>query len=105
VVLDEARRMADDEEWAALIDGAPEVWGVEAVSDSAVTIRMVVRTQPGSHWGVAREFRRRIKARLQAEGIANPLQKRQVQVQVEQVDATPVSAETREAAAAAGAVG
>ena len=106
VVLDEARRMAADEEWAALLDGAPEVWGVEAVSDSAVTIRMVVRTQPGSHWGVAREFRRRIKARLHSEGIANPLQKRQVQVQVEQVDGTPgASPETREAAAAAGATG
>ena len=104
VVLDEARRMANDEEWAALLDGVPEVWGVESVTDSAVMIRMVARTQPGSHWGVSREFRRRIKARLQAEGIANPLQKRQVQVQVEQIDGSAVS-DTAAAAAAGAAAG
>ena len=104
VVLDEAKEMAADEEWAALLDGVPEVWGVEAVTDSAVMIRMVARTQPGSHWGVSREFRRRIKARLHAEGIANPLQKRQVQVQVEQVDG-PADATATAAAAGAGAAG
>ena len=72
VIRDEAERLAHDEELAALLDGVPEVWGVESVNDTATVIRMVARTQPGSHWGVQREFRRRIKNRLDAEGIRTP---------------------------------
>ncbi len=82
VIRDEAERMTHDEEWAALLDGIPEVWGVESLSDSATVLRMVAKTQPGSHWGVQREFRRRIKNRLDAEGIRTPLPKGQVKVQV-----------------------
>jgi len=83
VIRDEAERMTHDEEWAALLDGIPEVWGVESLSDSATVLRMVAKTQPGSHWGVQREFRRRIKNRLDAEGIKTPMPKGQVKVRVD----------------------
>ena len=83
VIRDEAEQLAHDEEWAALLDGTPEVWGVEALNDSATIVRMVARTQPGSHWGVQREFRRRIKNRLDAEGIKTPAPRQQVKVQLE----------------------
>jgi small-conductance mechanosensitive channel len=82
VIRDEAERLAHDEELAALLDGVPEVWGVESVNDTATVVRMVAKTQPGSHWGVQREFRRRIKNRLDAEGIRTPAP-RTVKVQVE----------------------
>jgi small conductance mechanosensitive channel len=32
-------------------------------------VRTTLRTMPGAQWDVAREFRRRIKNRLDAEGI------------------------------------
>ena len=39
VIRDEAERLAHDEELAALLDGVPEVWGVESVNDTATVIR------------------------------------------------------------------
>jgi small conductance mechanosensitive channel len=72
IVKDEAERLTHDDECAALLAGQPEVWGVESLSDTALTIRMVAKTQPGSNGGVAREFRRRIRKRLEREGIYVP---------------------------------
>jgi small conductance mechanosensitive channel len=71
-VRDEVARFAQDAEWSELLDGAPEVWGVEAVGDNRVVVRTVARTQPGAQWGVARELRRRLKNRLDEEGIRMP---------------------------------
>jgi small conductance mechanosensitive channel len=71
-VRDEVGRFAADEEWRELLDGAPEVWGVEAVGDNRIVVRTVARTQPGAQWGVARELRRRLKNRLDQEGIRMP---------------------------------
>jgi small conductance mechanosensitive channel len=82
IVRDEAGQLARDDEYAALLSGPPEVWGVEAINDNAVIIRMVAKTQPGSNAGVAREFRRRIRKRLEVEGIHAPLARRSVVVQV-----------------------
>lgn len=72
VFQDEVARFAEDEEWAPLLDGVPEVWGVEAIGDNRVVVRAVARTQPGGQWGVARELRRRLKNRFDAEGIRLP---------------------------------
>ena len=69
---DEAGRLARDPAWAALMEGAPEVQGVAQLGDSSVVIRTRLRTKPGEQWKVAREFRRRIKARLELEGIDIP---------------------------------
>ena len=35
-----------------MLDGTPEVWGVESIGDNSVVVRIVARTQPGSQWGV-----------------------------------------------------
>jgi small conductance mechanosensitive channel len=72
VFQDEVARFAEDEEWAPLLDGVPEVWGVEAIGDNRVVVRAVARTQPGGQWGVSRELRRRLKNRFDAEGIRLP---------------------------------
>ena len=71
-VRDEVARFAQDEEWSVLLDGLPEVWGVEAIGDNRVVVRTVARTQPGAQWGVSRELRRRLKNRLDGEGIRMP---------------------------------
>ncbi len=72
ITRDELARFATDDEWSALLDGTPEVWGVEAVGDNRVVVRAVARTQPGGQWGVARELRRRLKNRFDSEGIRLP---------------------------------
>jgi len=62
VVRDEAAQFSTDKNWGAQLDGPLEVPGIESLGDSAVVIRTLIKTQPGSQWTVAREFRRRGRA-------------------------------------------
>jgi small conductance mechanosensitive channel len=78
----EAARMAGDLPWQADLDGPPEVVGVNELGDSQVTIRTLFRTLPGKQWGVGREFRRRIKNRLDHEGIEIPFPQRMMHIRV-----------------------
>lgn len=80
IFRDEAHRFTEDPAWAAHFDGAPEVLGVDSLGDSAVTIRVLLRTHAHKQWGVGREFRRRIKARLDREGIQIPFPQRQLHI-------------------------
>ena len=68
VFRDEMERLRKDPAWQDRLEGAAEV-GVEELSQHAVVVRTMLRTVPGAQWDVAREFRRRIKNRLDAEGI------------------------------------
>lgn len=69
VLEDVAGQMRSDETWrAALVDG-PRVLGVESLSLAGVTLRLQVRTAPTRQHEVARELRRRIRARFEKERI------------------------------------
>lgn len=83
VLRDEAAQFSTDKTWGAQLDGPVEVLGVESLSDSAVVLRTMLRTQPGSQWNVAREFRRRIKNRFDRESLEIPFPQRRVHVRVE----------------------
>ncbi|WP_337844794.1 mechanosensitive ion channel family protein [Thermus sp.] len=72
VFRDEVERFHQDPEWQEAFTGAPEVLGVQNLADSAVVIRVLFSTKPARQWAVAREFRRRIKNRLDREGIEIP---------------------------------
>jgi len=61
-----------DPDFGPLLVDPPEVPGVQAFADSAVVIRMVAKTLPLKQWDVARELRRRLKQRFDAEGIEIP---------------------------------
>jgi small-conductance mechanosensitive channel len=98
VVRDEAAQFSTDKAWGSQLDGPVEVLGVESLADSAVVIRSLIRTQPGSQWNAAREFRRRMKNRFDREGIEIPYPQRRVHVKVEG-EASP------DAITAAGAAG
>jgi moderate conductance mechanosensitive channel len=82
VVRDEAAQFSTDPVWGVQLDGPVEVLGVESLTDHSVVIRTLLRTQPGSQWSVAREFRRRLKNRFSRETIDTPFQQRRVQVTV-----------------------
>jgi small conductance mechanosensitive channel len=86
VFRDEAQRLEQDGEWGKVMDGSAEVMGVQGLGNDSVVIRTLLRTIPGRQWQVAREFRRRIKNRLDREGIEIPFPQRTVHVR--QLDPT-----------------
>lgn len=60
----------------ATIIEEPEIWGVEAFGESAIAIRLVVKTEPGEQWATAREIRGRMVKAFDAEGIEIPFPQR-----------------------------
>lgn len=64
--------LRDDPDLGPLILEELEVMGVNALGESGVEIRIRLKTLPLERWRVAREFRRRIKARFDADGIEIP---------------------------------
>jgi moderate conductance mechanosensitive channel len=101
VVRDEAAQFSTDRTWGIQLDGPLEVLGVESLGETSVVIRTLLKTQPGSQWGVAREFRRRLKKRFDRETIESPVQQRRVQVTIKGGNPGEAIATT----AAAGAAG
>jgi len=49
-----------------------DVMGIERLDDSAVILRVTLRTQPQERWTVAREFRRRLLKTFRTENIETP---------------------------------
>jgi len=58
----------------------PQVMGPISLGDWAITVRVMVKTQPGKQWGVARELQKRILATCEREGITLPYPRQDVWV-------------------------
>ena len=71
--------LSGDDAWKPLLLGPVEVPGIETFGESAVNIRVMVKTLPLKQWDVARELRRRIKLRFDREGIEIPFPHQTVQ--------------------------
>jgi small-conductance mechanosensitive channel len=82
VVRDESAQFSTDPKWGLQLDGPAEVLGIEELRDNSVVIRTLLKTQAGSQWDVAREFRRRLKLRFDREAIEMPFQQRRVNVTI-----------------------
>lgn len=78
VLRDVGRGLWEDEEWRPLLVEEIAVPGIESFADSSVNIRVMAKTVPLKQWDVARELRRRIKNRFDAEGIEIPFPHRTV---------------------------
>ena len=64
--------LRNDPDFADHILEPMEVFGLNEFGDSALVIRGRVKTKPAKHWGVAREFRRRLKKAFDERNIEIP---------------------------------
>lgn len=60
----------------ATIIEEPEIWGVEMFGESSISIRLVVKTEPGEQWATGREIRGRMVKAFAEEGIEIPFPQR-----------------------------
>ena len=75
-----AEAFARDDAFGPDLLAPPEVMGPLTLRDWAITVRLLVKTQPGKQWAVARELQRRIHAKLAQEGIATPYPRQDIWV-------------------------
>jgi len=72
VISHEAPALAADPEWVGMFLEEPQTLGVNKLGDSAVDIRVTLTIDTERRWVVKREFLKRIKIRLDKEGIEIP---------------------------------
>lgn len=70
------------DEFAESIIDPPEVLGVERLGADGVTLRLVVKTAPGSQWALQRAIREAVKAAFDGSGIEIPFPQRTVWMRV-----------------------
>jgi moderate conductance mechanosensitive channel len=79
-----ATDMAHEEDYQELFLDEPEIWGVENLGTDSVDIRLVIKTQPGQQYAIARELRRRIKRAFDTAEVEIPFPQRTVWLRTEQ---------------------
>jgi small-conductance mechanosensitive channel len=72
VIEDEINTFVADPQWSSMVIDDPQILGVDQLGEWSVTIRAVLKVLADSRWTVKRELQRRIKNRLDAEGIEIP---------------------------------
>lgn len=61
----------------------PDVWGVQALGDSGIDLRLVIKVLPGTQWAMTRELRRRIKMAFDEANIEIPFPQQTVWLRTE----------------------
>lgn len=74
VIADELAAFAADPDWEGSFMGEPQVLGVDNLGDHGVVVRSLMRVDPAARWTSRRELLRRVKIRLDREGIEIPFQ-------------------------------
>ena len=78
VLTEIAFELKQDEMFGTFIIDDPEMLGVDSLGDSAVTLKMMIKTRTFKQWPVKREMLRRIKRRFDEMGIEIPYPHRTV---------------------------
>jgi len=71
----------------------PQVLGPTSLGDSAVTLRVEVRTEPGRQWEIGRELRKFVLAACEREGVNLPYPRQEVWVRSPDTDGSSSSEE------------
>jgi small conductance mechanosensitive channel len=72
VLLELGTQLIDDKEFGSLIIGEMEMLGVDKFADSAIVIKLLIKTYPLKQWIIKREMLRRIKNKFDELGIEIP---------------------------------
>jgi small conductance mechanosensitive channel len=78
VIKDVADAVWREELEIATVLEEPEIWGVERFGADAISIRLVVKVEPGEQWAVSREIRKRLKVAFDEAGIEIPFPQRTI---------------------------
>lgn len=89
VLMELARELRRDPNFRALIIDDPEMLGVDAIGESWVNIKFLLKTRPLKQWQVKRELLRRIKRRFDELGIEIPMPHRMIYHRTEEDGAIP----------------
>jgi small conductance mechanosensitive channel len=65
-------KLDESPDWQDKLLEEPNVVGVESMTGTSVTIRVVAKTAPQEQYGVSREIRERVKAAFDEQGIKAP---------------------------------
>jgi small-conductance mechanosensitive channel len=78
VLEESAAAFAQDPAFAPDLVEPPQVLGPLSLGDWAVTVRLMVKTQPGRQWLIARELRKSVLAVCEREGISLPYPRQEI---------------------------
>jgi small conductance mechanosensitive channel len=63
----------DDPQWSDIMLEKPTVAGVEQITGTTITIRVIAKTGPNQQWGLQRAIRERVKEAFDAAGVRAPV--------------------------------
>ena len=89
VLKEVGKGLRDDPLFGSKILEPVKVLGVQGFDDSAVTIRVTIKTKPLEQWGIAREYRKRVKRAFDEKGIEIPFPHRTVYMGVPKEGTAP----------------
>jgi small conductance mechanosensitive channel len=72
ILTDISRTMRKEPAWGAMMRDDLQIFGLDEFGASALVITGQIRTGPGQHWAVRREFYARVKRRFESEHIDMP---------------------------------
>jgi len=72
LIKDVVRAFDATPEWKEHLIEEPQVVGVESMTGTAVTVRIIAKTAAEQQYGVSRELRERVKAAFDEAGIKGP---------------------------------
>jgi small conductance mechanosensitive channel len=78
VIKQAVQEIYSDRAWRDKILEPPEILGIDEIDQAGMLIRVWIKTPPLEQWRVAREFRRRLKLKLDQQEIAIEIPKQSV---------------------------
>lgn len=86
LMLSTATEVCASKQWSPDVLDEPIVLGVESLGADGITLRMIVKTSPGSQWAIQRELREALKASYDNAGIEIPFPQRTVWIRSNATD-------------------
>jgi small-conductance mechanosensitive channel len=72
LMLDAASKVCTDPKWSDQVLEPPDLLGVEQVDGAGITLRLNVKTRPGSQWPLQRALREAVKDAFDRGGVQGP---------------------------------